>query len=88
MRIEIHPHARERMETRGASEAEIHETVREGEQFSAKHGRIGFRRDFPGEAIWRGKSYNAKQVEAYTVIEDDAVIVITVIVKYISESSP
>jgi hypothetical protein len=32
--------------------------------------------------MWRGKKYNAKQVEVYAVKENDDFVVITVIVKY------
>jgi hypothetical protein len=80
--VRIHPHARERMEERGANEEEVVETVRKGERFPAKFGRIGFRRNFPFDNLWRGKRYGTKQVEAYAVEEEDAIVVITVIVKY------
>ena len=52
--VHIHPHAAERMEMRGASEREVAETVRGGEQFPGKHGRTGFRRNFAGVFLWRG----------------------------------
>jgi hypothetical protein len=42
--VEIHPHARERAPERGVSEEEIVETVRTGESFPAKFGRMGFAR--------------------------------------------
>jgi len=80
--IRIHPHARERIEERGANEEEVVETVRKGEWFPAKFGRIGFRRNFPFDNLWRGKRYGTKQVEVYAVEEEDAIVVITVIVKY------
>jgi hypothetical protein len=70
------------MEERGANEEEVVETVRKGERFPAKFGRIGFRRNFPFDNLWRGKRYGTKQVEAYAVEEEDAIVVITVIVKY------
>jgi len=47
-----------------------------------KFGRIGFRRNFNFEGMWRGKKYNTKQVEVYAVKENDDFVVITVIVKY------
>ena len=46
MKVDIHPHARERLAERGATEAEVMATVEGGEQFPAKFGRAGFRRNF------------------------------------------
>ncbi|MEK6591157.1 MAG: DUF4258 domain-containing protein [Nitrospinota bacterium] len=82
MTIKIHPHAKERLQERGATEKEVIKTVEEGEQFPAKFGRIGFRRNFAFESMWRGKEYQTKQVEVYTVKENNDFIVITVVVKY------
>ncbi len=73
--IDIHPHARERAIERGTSEEEIAATVEAGERFAAKHGRTGFRRNFPFGSIWRGRRYATKQVEAYAVEENDHGIV-------------
>jgi hypothetical protein len=81
MKVRLHSHAKERGAERGATEAEITVTVREGERFPAKYGRTGFRRNFPFEAEWRGRLYRTKQVEAYAV-EEDGWLVITVTVKY------
>ena len=82
MIIKFLPHARERMEERGVTEYEIINTVEEGEEFTAKFGRTGFRRNFEFRGVWRGKQYQTKQVEVFTVNENDRFIVITVIVKY------
>ena len=40
--VRLHPHARERMQERGATEEEIQATVAQGEQFPARFGRTGF----------------------------------------------
>jgi len=56
--------------------------VETGEEFSAKLGQIGFRRNFTFEGVWRGKNYKTKQVEVYAVKENEGFIVITVVVKY------
>jgi hypothetical protein len=80
--IILHPHARERAAERGASEEEIAATIEAGEPFPAKLGRTGFRRNFPFNSIWRGRRYASKQIEAFAVQEDEAWIVITVLVKY------
>lgn len=80
--IEIHPHARERANERGASEEEIALTVEAGERFAAKHGRTGFRRNFAFGGLWRGRRYGTKQVEAYAIEEGGGWLVITVLVKF------
>jgi len=82
MTITVHPHAKDRLAERGATEAEVVATVELGEQFPARFGRTGFRRNFRFDAQWRGRRYASKQVEAYAVKEGEAWLVITVIVKY------
>ena len=74
------------MAERGATEAEVFSTIEQGERFPAKFGRIGFRRNFAYNGIWRGRRYAAKQVESYAVEEDDGWLVITVVVKYFGEA--
>jgi hypothetical protein len=81
MDVTLHPHARTRLAERGATEAEVIETVRGGERFPAKFGRSGFRRNFPFNGVWRGHPYATKQVEAFAV-EENGWLVITVIVRY------
>ena len=82
MAIRFHLHAKERMAQRGAVEQEVAVTVETGEQFDAKFGRTGFRRNFPFEKQWRGKYYKTKQIEAYAVRQDDDWLVISVITRY------
>jgi hypothetical protein len=67
---------------RGATEEQIEATIREGERFSAKFGRQGFRRNFQFDSTWRGRRYVMKQIEVLGVWERDDWLVITVIVKY------
>jgi hypothetical protein len=81
MNVAIHPHAAERLVERGATEEEVVLTVQTGEQFPAKHGRTGFRRNFVYNGTWRGRQYATKQVEAIAVPEDGW-LVITVLVKF------
>jgi hypothetical protein len=81
MGTRLHPHAKERLPERGATEAEVIATVETGERFPAKYGRTGFRRNYAFGGTWRGKRYPNKQVEAYAV-DEDGWLVITVIVKY------
>ena len=82
LRMKLHPHAIARMLERGAGEEEVASTVREGERFAAKFGREGFRRNFVFDALWRGRRYHMKQVEAYAIRQDSDWLVISVIVKY------
>ncbi|MEW6082990.1 MAG: hypothetical protein AB1607_00185 [Chloroflexota bacterium] len=83
MKIRFHPHAQERMGERGATEEEVHATVEMGERFPAKFGRVGFRRNFPYDRLWRGRSYPTKQVEVYAEKEkSEEWLVITVITRY------
>jgi len=67
---------------RGATEAEVVNTVLDGESFPAKYGRTGFRRNFVFNAMWHGRQYATKQVEAYAVFEDEGWLVLTIVTKY------
>jgi hypothetical protein len=80
--IKIHPHAFERCKERGATESEINFTVLKGEKFPAKYNRTGFRYNFEFNALWNNKFYQNKQIEAFTVNENNEWLVITVLVKY------
>ena len=66
----------------GVTEPEIVATVNAGERRPAKHDRTSFRRNFPFGALWRGRRYATKQVEAIAVEEQGRWLVITVIAKY------
>ena len=80
--VRLHPHARERMQERGATEEEIQATVAQGEQFPARFGRTGFRRNFQFDREWRGRHCRTKQVEVYAVQQGADWLVITVITRY------
>ena len=82
MSIKFLKHAKIRMKERGALSKEVLLTIENGEKFTAKFERVGFRRNFPFYKTWQGKFYNAKQIEAYTVQEETDLIILTVIVKY------
>lgn len=82
MVIRFHPHAKERMKERGATEDEVKATVEQGEKFPAKFGRTGFRRNFSFSGDWRGKFYSTKQIEAYAIQENSDWLVITIITRY------
>ncbi|MCL5966109.1 MAG: DUF4258 domain-containing protein [Deltaproteobacteria bacterium] len=82
MKIKLHPHAKERLRERGATEGEVVATIEGGERFAAKHGRTGFRRNFPFEGEWNYRRYSTRQVEAYAVEAEDGWLVITAIVNF------
>ena len=82
MKIIFHPHAEKRSVERGTSVQEILQTVNEGEQFPAKFGRSGYRMNFHYEKVWNGQFYQTKQIEVFAVIENERLIIITVLVKY------
>ena len=82
MKISLHPHAKARLTERGTTEAEVIATITGGEQFPAKFGRLGFRRNFSFQNQWRGQFYATRQVTAFAVREADDWLVITVIVRY------
>ena len=81
MEVRLHPHARSRLQERGATEEDVRLTVETGERFAAKYGRSGFRRNFLFNREWMGKQYATKQIEAYAV-EEQGWLVITVVVKF------
>ncbi len=70
------------MAQRGATAKEVAETIQNGEQFQAKFGRTGFRRNFLFEKRWRNEYYKTKQVEVYAVQNDKDWLVISVITRY------
>lgn len=82
MKVTLHPHAKGRLAERGATEAEVVATVAGGEQFPAKFGRAGFRRNFSCQSHWRGKFYATRQIIAFAASAPDGWLVITLIVKY------
>ena len=82
MTVRLHPHAEERAGERGATQSEVISAVQGGEQFPAKYGRIGFRRNFAYNGVWNGLPYANKQVEAIAVREGPDWVVITVLVKF------
>ncbi len=82
MSVRLHPHARERLDERGATEDEVIATVETGETFPAKFGRTGFRRNFTFGQVWKGKTYATKQVETYAVKEGEDWLAITFVTRF------
>jgi hypothetical protein len=56
--------------------------VEGGEQFPAKFGRTGFRRNFVYEQKWRDQLYRTKQLEVIAAAAGNDWLVLTVIVRY------
>ena len=71
MKVSLHPHAKARLTERGTTEAEVVATITGGEQFPAKFGRFGFRRNFSFQNQWRGQFYATRQLTAFAVREAD-----------------
>jgi hypothetical protein len=83
MEIRFHPHALSRLEERGTTQEEVRATVELGEKFPAKFERFGFRRNFPFDGQWRGRTFSTKQVEVFAVEEfPQNWLVITVITRF------
>jgi len=82
MTVRFHPHALERMAERGASKLEVEAVIAEGEKFSAKFARQGFRQSFTFAAEWKGNWYANKQIDVFAVWENQGWLVITVITRY------
>ncbi len=70
------------MPERGAAESEIVETVLTGQTYPAKFGRVGFRKSFRYDDVWRGRRYAHKEVEAIAVEIEGDWLVLTVITRY------
>ena len=82
MNVRLHPHARERLAERGATEHEVLATMEGGEQFPAKFARTGFRRNLVFDGEWLGRKYWTRQPAAFAVAEEDGWLAITVLVKF------
>jgi len=82
MAIIFHHHAIQRMEERGASEAEVQASIENGMVYPAEFGRWKCSLTFPFGSYWRGRFFKKKLIEAYWVEEGEDIIVVTVVVKY------
>ena len=70
------------MAERGANPSEVTATIRGGRSEPAKRGRQGFRRSFPYNQTWSGRTYETKQVLAIVSEQPDRLIVVTVYTFY------
>jgi hypothetical protein len=82
VKIHIDPHTLERAEERGTTAEEIREVINSGVPIPAKQGRTGKAKVFPYQQIRGRRFYEQKRVEVIYVIEQDAIITVTVYVFY------
>ena len=80
--IRLTKHAREQAGERGASEAEVLETIRKGSREPAKRERELCRYNFTFRKNWQGKPYAIKQVAAVIKEEPNEIVAITVYTFY------
>ena len=80
MDVQIDPHTLERAGERGASEAEIKDTIASGTPIAGKRGREGRAKVYDFGSRWRGRLYPQKRVEVYFVLEGARIITVNVYV--------
>lgn len=76
-------HALDQLFDRGTNQAEVKQTIEQGEQIPAKKGRMAFRKNFSFQSEWKGKHYEIKQVMPIVIEEPKQWVVITVYVFFI-----
>jgi len=82
VKIQIHPHAAQRMRERGATTEQVRKTVAHGRPSRGKFGRTRFRKNFAFGKVWLGRRYANQQIDAFAAKITDGWLVVTVIVKY------
>jgi hypothetical protein len=88
LQITIDPHTLERALERGATKEEIEDVLRTGIPFAAKGDRLGKAKIFPFHSQWNKKFYEQKRIEVIYVLEQDAMITVTVYVFFGSWEEP
>lgn len=73
---------------RGATEAEVIATIREGTAEPAQRGLTLFRHNHPFHAAWGGVSYDVKQVACIVALEPNRLVVVTVYTFFFQERVP
>lgn len=82
--IRLSRHAQNQLFFRGATAAEVEETIRTSQWQQAESGRLQCRRDFVFARHWNDVFYRTKQIRPIFVDEPAEIIVITVYVYYFS----
>ena len=80
--IRLSGHAQVASLSRGATEQEVVDAVREAPWEPAELGRTQSRKDFVFGQNWNGRTYSTKQVRPIFVEEADEIVVVTVYVYY------
>jgi hypothetical protein len=80
--IRLSGHARERIDSRGATQEEVADTIRTAPRKLAAGGRLECQRDFSYGWEWNGKVYGTKRVGPIFVDETNEILVVTVYVYY------
>ncbi len=83
--IVISTHARRRMAERGATEAEVLDTIREDTAEPARRGLVILRRNHSHDISWGGKHCAVKQVACVVAVQGDRLVIVTVYTFYFQE---
>lgn len=77
-------HALTRIGERNATENEVRATLKTGKKLPAKFGRIKFQNDFIFNSKHKGKFYKTKRVIVITELQQNDLIVVSVLTKFIN----
>lgn len=80
--IRLSAHASSYIASRGFTETEVEETIREIRWEPAEFGRMECRKAFPFNREWNGRLYASKEVRPIFVEEADEIVVVTVYTYY------
>jgi len=80
--IRLSGHGQEAILSRGATEQEVVDAVRQSPWEPAELGRTQCHQDFVFGRNWNGRTYATKQVRPIFVEEADEIVVVTVYVYY------
>jgi hypothetical protein len=83
--IRFTAHARERLLNRGGTPEEVARAIREAPWKPEREGRWSATLEVPFSGVWNGRRYNAKQVRPVFVVEEEAIVVVTVYVYFLPE---
>ncbi len=82
MKIQIEPHTLERAEERGTSVEEIEDVIQNGFTIPARKNRLAKGKVYIFERERLGRYYKHKRVEVIYLVENDAIVTVTVFVFY------
>jgi hypothetical protein len=75
-------HAQLRMVERGAQEAHVRAAVLTGRREPAQYGLFAYRLRVDFNGVWKGRYYEAQEIEVIAAEEDEAIVVVTVYAFY------